>query len=64
MNDTPIEEKRKGASDRKARDKGLEEGLKESFPASDPPASTRPGENDPVPSSGYDEKQEKRKQSR
>ncbi|RED16846.1 hypothetical protein [Parasphingopyxis lamellibrachiae] len=39
----------------------LEEGLKESFPASDPPANTQPGHAQPMPSSGYDEKDEGRK---
>jgi hypothetical protein len=35
----------------------LEEGLKDSMDASDPPAATRPGDHgDPVPSSGYKEK--------
>ncbi|SER68345.1 hypothetical protein [Sphingobium sp. YR768] len=32
----------------------LEEGLKDSMDASDPPSATRPGDHgDPVPSSGY-----------
>lgn len=36
------------------RDEVLEEGLKDSMDASDPPAATRPGDHgDPVPSSGY-----------
>ena len=38
--------------DRKQSDKELEEGLKETFPASDPPANTQPGHDQPVPSSG------------
>ncbi len=34
----------------------LEEGLKDSMDASDPPAATRPGDHgDPVPSSGFKE---------
>lgn len=41
----------------------LEEGLKETFPASDPPANTQPGHDQPVPSSGYDEKDEKQDKS-
>lgn len=34
----------------------LDEGLEETFPASDPPANTQPGHGEPMPSSGYDEK--------
>jgi hypothetical protein len=30
----------------------LEEGLEESFPASDPPANIQPGHGQPMPSSG------------
>jgi hypothetical protein len=37
----------------------LDVGLDESFPASDPAASTQPGHGDPAPSSGYDEEAEK-----
>ena len=37
----------------------LDVGLDESFPASDPAASTQPGHADPAPSSGYDEEAEK-----
>ena len=36
----------------------LEEGLEETFPASDPPANVQPGHDRPVPSSGYDEGEE------
>ncbi|WP_298398274.1 hypothetical protein [Sphingobium sp.] len=36
------------------REEQLDEGLKDSMDASDPPAATRPGDHgDPVPSSGY-----------
>ncbi|MFC3443398.1 hypothetical protein ACFOKF_19780 [Sphingobium rhizovicinum] len=36
------------------REEALDEGLKDSMDASDPPAATRPGDHgDPVPSSGY-----------
>ncbi|MBC7986929.1 MAG: hypothetical protein H7X93_09720 [Sphingomonadaceae bacterium] len=42
----------------KRQEKELEQGLKESFPASDPPANAQPGHNDPAPSSGYDEAKE------
>lgn len=37
----------------------LDVGLDESFPASDPAASTQPGHSAPAPSSGYDEEAEK-----
>ncbi|MFB0872071.1 MULTISPECIES: hypothetical protein [unclassified Sphingobium] len=38
------------------RDEKLEEGLKDSMDASDPPSTTRPGDHgDPVPSSGFSE---------
>jgi hypothetical protein len=40
-------------------DSKLEIGLDESFPTSDPPATTQPGHSDPAPSSGYDEEAEK-----
>lgn len=33
----------------------LDEGLEETFPASDPPANTQPGHDQPMPSSGYPE---------
>jgi hypothetical protein len=37
-----------------SREEKLEEGLKDSMDASDPPATTKPGDHgDPVPSSGY-----------
>jgi hypothetical protein len=39
------------------REEKLEAGLEESMDASDPPATTAPGDHgDPVPSSGFDEK--------
>lgn len=38
----------------------LEIGLDESFPSSDPPAVTQPGHREPAPSSGYDEKAERK----
>ncbi|MCP1470455.1 hypothetical protein J3E64_002143 [Sphingobium sp. OAS761] len=42
-----------------SRDESLDEGLKDSMDASDPPAATKPGDNgDPVPSSGYKEDRE------
>lgn len=38
------------------REEKLDEGLKDSMDASDPPATTLPGDNgDPVPSSGFHE---------
>lgn len=38
------------------REEALEEGLKDSMDASDPPSTTRPGDHgDPVPSSGFSE---------
>ena len=40
-------------------DAKLDVALDESFPTSDAPAHTRPGSNDPAPSSGYDEKAER-----
>lgn len=41
------------------RDEALEEGLKDSMDASDPPSTTRAGDHgDPVPSSGYREEDE------
>jgi len=40
----------------------LEVGLDESFPSSDPPAVTQPGNGEPAPSSGYDEKAERERQ--
>ncbi len=57
------------AADEKAlaRDPGqeqakLEIGLDESFPSSDPPAVAQPGDGEPAPSSGYDEKAERQRQ--
>lgn len=64
MADTDKEARDKRRGEKKARDEELEEGLEESFPASDPPASTRPGENEPVPSSGYEAEREKRDRGR
>lgn len=58
MADTP-DEKRKARKERD--DKGLEEGLEETFPASDPPANTQPGHDRPAPSSGYDEEAERKR---
>lgn len=49
--DKSTEEK---AEDREQKE--LEEGLEETFPASDPPANTQPGHDQPMPSSGYKEK--------
>lgn len=53
MADTPPD---KSDKQRKSRaDEELDEGLEETFPASDPPANVQPGHNRPMPSSGYDE---------
>lgn len=38
--------------DGKREDEELDEGLEETFPASDPPANTQPGHSRPAPSSG------------
>ena len=39
-------------------EESLEEGLRDSMDASDPPSAAQPGDNgDPVPSSGYREEQ-------
>lgn len=43
-------------SDKAREEEELEEGLEETFPASDPPANTQPGHDQPMPSSGYEEK--------
>jgi hypothetical protein len=41
------------------REEKLDEGLKDSMDASDPPATTKPGDHgDPVASSGFDEKED------
>lgn len=40
-------EKIKDKDAEKARERELEEGLEETFPASDPPASTQPGNGGP-----------------
>lgn len=40
-------------------DEELDEGLEETFPASDPPANTQPGHSDPMPSSGFEEDDKK-----
>ena len=40
----------------------LEIGLDESFPSSDPPAIVQPGDGEPAPSSGYDEKAERQRE--
>lgn len=40
-------------------EESLEEGLRDSMDASDPPSAAQPGDNgDPVPSSGYVEEEE------
>lgn len=45
-----------------SRDAKLDTGLDESMDASDPPASTQPGQScDPAPSSGYDAEAERRR---
>lgn len=39
----------------------LDEGLRDSMDASDPPAATQPGDNgDPVPSSGYNKERDEK----
>lgn len=43
----------------KREDEELDEGLEETFPASDPPANTQPGHDQPMPSSGYKPKDKK-----
>lgn len=43
-------------SDKTREEEELDEGLEETFPASDPPANTQPGHDQPMPSSGYPEK--------
>ncbi len=50
------EKRRADAAKDKREDEELEEGLEETFPASDPPANVQPGHDKPMPSSGYDEK--------
>jgi hypothetical protein len=47
------------AQDPTHEDGKLDVGLDESFPSSDPPASTQPGNGEPAPSSGYDEEAER-----
>lgn len=69
--DTPRPPKVREAHDAKdekalARDPSHEEGklevgLDESFPSSDPAAVNQPGGGEPAPSSGYDEKEEKKR---
>ena len=48
------------AQDPGHEDGKLDVGLDESFPTSDPPAATQPGHGEPMPSSGYNEEEEKR----
>jgi hypothetical protein len=47
--------------DPKDKDAKLDEALDESMDASDPPGITPKGGKDPVPSSGYDEEQERQR---
>ncbi|MEJ7927229.1 hypothetical protein WG908_10745 [Sphingobium sp. AN641] len=43
------------------QEEALDEGLRDSMDASDPPAATQPGDNgDPVPSSGFKEEADKK----
>ncbi|MFS0737794.1 hypothetical protein ABC347_12160 [Sphingomonas sp. 1P06PA] len=52
------------AADPSHEDAKLDIGLDETFPTSDPPANTRPGQSsEPPASSGYDEEAEKALQS-
>jgi hypothetical protein len=44
----------------KDKDAKLDEAIDESMDASDPPAITPKGGKDPVPSSGYDEEEERK----
>lgn len=46
-----------------SKDARLDNALDESMDASDPPASTQPGRDDPAPSSGYDEEAERQQDS-
>lgn len=55
MATAPPEPGEKAANGKKRQDEELDEGLEETFPASDPPANVQPGHDQPVPSSGYDE---------
>lgn len=57
------EKKAEESTDNETREQEeLEEGLEETFPASDPPANTQPGHSRPVPSSGApDERDDKGK---
>lgn len=48
------------ADDPSHEDAKLEVGLDESFPSSDPPATSTPGSGEPVASSGFDEEAEKK----
>lgn len=47
------------AADKSREQEELDEGLEETFPASDPPANVQPGHDQPAPSSGYDEDAQK-----
>lgn len=42
-------------ADKSRAEEELEQGLEETFPASDPPANVQPGHGEPMPSSGYSE---------
>ena len=44
-----------------SKDARLDNALDESMDASDPPASTQPGRDDPAPSSGYDEEAQRQR---
>jgi hypothetical protein len=46
-----------------SKDARLDNELDESMDASDPPASTQPGRDEPAPSSGYDEEAERQQDS-
>ena len=64
----PVREAHDAADEKElARDPAHEEGkleigLDESFPSSDPPAVAQPGDGEPAPSSGYDEKAERQRE--
>ena len=56
------EEDLKGQNKPLSREQKLETGLEDSMDASDPPSTTAPGDSgDPVPSSGFDEKKDGKK---
>lgn len=59
--DDPHTEER-GAQERPMTEaEALQEALEDSMDASDPPAIVQPGTGDPVPSSGFDEEEERRR---